>query len=100
KRRINAMTEDEAEALKQAGEAINIVLVALMNNKAPDSPEVQEQVVRHYAMVCQLHDFPLDAYRSLSDMYVADERFRINSDKHHKGLAVFLRDAIHMYCDK
>lgn len=100
KQRLNAMTSDEIEALKQEGETINRELVALMDNKAPDSPEVQALVARHYAMVCKFHEFPPDAYRGLGDMYVADERFRINYDKHHEGLAVFLRDAIHVYCDK
>ena len=34
----------------------------------------------------------------LGQMYVADERFRQNIDKHGMGTAVFIRDAIEAYC--
>ena len=32
-------------------------------------------------------------------MYVEDERFAANYEKHKKGLAAFMRDAINYYCD-
>ena len=32
-------------------------------------------------------------------MYVADERFRINYNKYHTGLAAYLNDAITFYCN-
>jgi DNA-binding transcriptional MerR regulator len=35
----------------------------------------------------------------LGQMYVADERFQNNIDKHGKGTAVFIRDAIQVYCE-
>ena len=34
----------------------------------------------------------------LGQMYVADERFRQNIDKHGMGTAAFIRDAIEAYC--
>ena len=36
----------------------------------------------------------------LGQMYVADERFQNNIDKHGKGTAAFIRDAIQVYCGK
>ena len=36
----------------------------------------------------------------LGQMYVADERFKKNIDKHGDGTAVFIRDAIDVYCGK
>lgn len=37
--------------------------------------------------------------KGLGDMYVNDERFTKNIDKHKEGLSVFLRDAFHYYCN-
>ena len=34
----------------------------------------------------------------LGQMYVADERFKNNIDKHADGTAAFIRDAITAYC--
>ena len=36
----------------------------------------------------------------LGQMYVADERFQNNIDKHGNGTAAFIRDAIQVYCGK
>ena len=36
----------------------------------------------------------------LGQMYVADERFKSNIDKHADGTAAFIRDAITVYCSR
>ena len=36
----------------------------------------------------------------LGQMYVADERFKANIDRHAEGTAAFIRDAIATYCCK
>ena len=36
----------------------------------------------------------------LGQMYVVDERFKNNIDKHADGTAVFISEAILVYCDK
>lgn len=38
-------------------------------------------------------------FRGLGDLYVADERFTKNIDKYKEGLAAFLKEAMHYYCD-
>ena len=38
-------------------------------------------------------------YRGLGDMYVADPRFAAYYEKYAPGLAQFMRDAMHAYCD-
>jgi hypothetical protein len=37
---------------------------------------------------------------SLGQMYVADERFKHNIDKHADGTAMFICEAIAVYCSK
>ncbi|MFF2483022.1 MerR family transcriptional regulator [Paenibacillus sp. NPDC058071] len=41
-----------------------------------------------------------EIFRGLGDMYVADQRFTDNIDKYRTGLAAFMRDAMHIYCDR
>jgi hypothetical protein len=38
--------------------------------------------------------------RNLSDMWVEDERFAINYERIREGGARFVRDAVHIFCDK
>lgn len=56
---------------------------------------------------CDLHrqwlsvfypSYSKEYHRGLSEMYVADERFRANYDKLGPGCTEFLRDAIQIYC--
>lgn len=56
---------------------------------------------------CDLHRQWLGVYsphyskeyhKGLADMYVADQRFRVNYDKLAPGCTEFLRDAVHIYC--
>jgi hypothetical protein len=45
------------------------------------------------------YECTLEIFRGLGDLYVTDERFTAYYDKIKPGLAKFLRDAIHVYCD-
>jgi len=38
--------------------------------------------------------------RNLSDMWVQDERFAINYERIREGGVKFVRDAVHIYCDR
>lgn len=71
----------------------------LRNGFAPDSKEAQELVKRW-------QDFITDNYYTctkeilagLAEMYVSDERFMKNIDRHGDGTARFMSDAIKVYC--
>ena len=60
------------------------------------------------ALVGKLQQFITDNYytctkqilRGLGQMYVADERFKANIDKHGDGTAAFICEAIATYCNK
>ena len=60
------------------------------------------------ALVKELQDFITENYYTctneilagLSQMYVADERFKNNIDKHAGGTAEFVGEAIKVYCSK
>ncbi|MFN1237953.1 TipAS antibiotic-recognition domain-containing protein [Paenibacillus larvae] len=42
----------------------------------------------------------LQKARGIGDLYMADKRFSSNIDKHQPGLAAFMREAMHVYCDR
>ncbi len=75
--------------------------ICMKNEKAPESAEAQ-------GLVKTLQDFITDNYylctkeilSGLGQMYVADERFMNNIDKHADGTAAFISDSIEIYCLK
>lgn len=64
---------------------------------APDSKEVQDVVARHFAWLTQIWTPNAEAYVSLTQMYVDDERFRVHYDEVTPGAAALLRDAAAIY---
>ena len=75
--------------------------LCLKNGKTPDSEESQ-------LLVKKLKNFITDNYYNctneilagLGQMYVADERFRNNIDKHCNGNAEFIRNSINYFCSE
>ena len=73
--------------------------LCMKNGAAPESQEAQE-------LVAKLQNHITDNYYTctkqilsgLGQMYVADERFRGNIDRHGNGTAVFVSEAIVWYC--
>jgi DNA-binding transcriptional MerR regulator len=66
----------------------------------PDSDEVQEVAARHYEWLTQIWTPNAEAYVSLTQMYVDDERFRMHYDEVAPGAAALLRDAAAIYAMK
>ena len=70
----------------------------MKKGRTPDSIEAQK-------LVKKLQDYITDNYylctkeilAGLGEMYVADERFKNNIDKHSDGTAEFIREAIRVY---
>ncbi|MFE3228106.1 MerR family transcriptional regulator [Nocardia sp. NPDC059228] len=65
-----------------------------------DSDEVQAIVQRHYDWLGTTPTGgPVNAqyFNGLGDMYVADQRFAKNYDKHGHGTAAYVRDAMRVY---
>jgi len=85
--------EIDREIVEALGAAARIHL-------APDSPEVQEVVARHYEWLTQIWTPNAEAYVSLTQMYVDDERFRMHYDEVTPGSAALLRDAAVEYAAK
>lgn len=96
--RLKNLGKEGWKNLKEEAEEITRTLAGLMDH-APSRTLVQEAIARHYAHMNQFYDVNETRYRGLADMYVQDERFKDHYDKHREGLAEFVRQAIHIYCD-
>ena len=75
--------------------------ICMKNGNTPDAEEAQ-------ALVKKLQNHITENYYActneilfgLGQMYVADERFKNNIDKHADGTAAYVKDAITHYCNK
>ena len=75
--------------------------VCMRNGKTPDSTETQELVKTLQNHITENYYLCTnEILAGLGQMYIADERFKNNIDKHADGTAEFINDAIEVYCRK
>lgn len=83
----------DREIVEALGAAVRVGFTA-------DGEEVQEIVARHHAWLSQIWVPDADAYRSLTQMYVDDDRFRAHYDEVAPGAAELLRDAAAIFAER
>lgn len=88
---------------RQVNDGLNAVLaqfvVCLQGGQAPDSNEAQALVKELQSYITEnYYTCHNDILKGLGQMYVADERFKNNIDKHATGTAEFVSKAIEFYC--
>lgn len=92
-------SEDQLVALRAEGEALELELGDLLRGGAAvDAAEVQRAIAawaRHVGRFCPLTP---ELFAGLGQHYVAHPAFRARYEAIAPGLAVFLRDAIAVYC--
>ena len=75
--------------------------VCMREVEAPDSAEAQNLVKTLQNHISENYYHCTDEIlEGLGRMYVADERFKNNIDKHADGTAAFICEAIEVYCSK
>ena len=75
--------------------------LCMKNGKEPDSAEVQNLVKMLQNHITENYYLCTnEILAGLGQMYVADERFKNNIDKHADGAAEFIGEAIEVYCFK
>jgi len=98
-KRVKNMSKEEFIRIVKEGKNLIKEIVNKMD-KSPDSKEIQELILKHYNNLGYFYEPNIKIYRGLGNMYVDDKRFTEYYDKYRVGLAVFMRDAINIFCDK
>jgi DNA-binding transcriptional MerR regulator len=96
--KIAKMSEFDQKELAEKFIAI-FKKLAELRHLPPDSKEAQAAIKEWYALLNQIGNYSLEAFKGLGQMYVDDIRFTENIDKFGQGLAKFMRDAMAVYAD-
>lgn len=89
---------------QQVNDGLSVVLaefaVCLQSGQTPDSNEAQALVKELQSYITEnYYTCENDILKGLGQMYVGDERFKENIDKHATGTAQFISEAIEIYCE-
>jgi len=94
-------TKDQKGAIKAEGGEISVRMVTKDPNTSPDDPGVQEAVGDYYVFLNKyFYTCEVSFLRNLADMWVEDPRFAVNYERIREGGAEFVRQAVHIYCDR
>ena len=75
--------------------------ICMRDGKEPDSAEAQNFVKMLQRYITENYYLcTTEILAGLGQMYVADERFKNNIDRHADGTAAFINKAIKIYCGK
>lgn len=85
------------------GEGLENILedfaVCMNGGSSPDSTDAQALVEKLQSYITEnFYTCTNEILAGLGQMYVADERFKNNIDKHSLGTAEFVSEAIKVYC--
>ena len=98
--KTKSYSKDKWNDLAAGMDAIMGQFAAVMTHgDAPDSDAAQDLVKALQSHITEhYYHCTKEILFGLGQMYVADERFKNNIDKHADGTAAFIRDAITAYC--
>lgn len=95
-RKFMNLTKEEYDAMQTLAEKINLSLQeAVISGISPDSERGREIAQMHKNWLCYTWSaYSVQAHQGLTEMYLADERFKKYYDDHLDGCAQFLHDAV------
>ena len=96
--RLKGMTEEEFKEITKLQESYMEALKDGFETGNPAGELAQMAADLHRQWLSLYWDsYTKEAHANIGQMYVDDERFKVNYDKKHPGMAMFLRDAILIY---
>jgi DNA-binding transcriptional MerR regulator len=100
KQKWASYTEDKRNEIKAEGGRLTVRMVSGNPDAKPDDPEVQAAVGEYFKYLNKyFYKCDLEFFRLLADMWVEDPRFAANYDRIREGGAVFVKEAVHIYCE-
>jgi DNA-binding transcriptional MerR regulator len=98
--RINGYSDSKLASIQDSIGDVYSRIASRMDH-GPADPQVQEGVKDwHHLISDNFYDCTIEIFRGLGDLYVDDKRFTANIDKNKPGFAQFLKEAMHIYCDR
>ena len=99
-RKTNGYSKEEFNAMGEGMESIIKEFADCMNGgSSPDSTYSQKLIKKLQRYITEnFYTCTNEILFSLGQMYVADERFKNNIDKHSRGTAEYISHAIEYYC--
>lgn len=95
----NSYTKEQKENIIAEGQA-NTQAIADLMGRLPDDPQVQAVIEKWHHHLKYFYDPSIERMRGLGEMYVDDPRFKAGYEKVQAGLALFMKQAIEVYCDR
>jgi len=100
-RKWSSYSKDQKEEIKKEGARITLRMVTEDPESRPHDPDVQKAVGEYYDYLNKyFYTCEVEFLRTLSDMWVQDPRFSGNYERIREGGAAFVREAVHIYCDR
>ena len=98
--KVRGMTKEQYTELEKLSLEVNETLKTAYEQGDPSSELAQKACELHKRWLCYFWDaYSKEAHLSVARMYVDDPRFTEYYDKIIPGCAVFLRDAVKIYCE-
>ncbi len=98
-RKWNAYSPQKQAQIRAESQDIYISLAALVD-RDPGDPEVQAIIARWHEHMRYFYEPSIERLRGLGEMYVESPDFRATFDRIHPDLAIFMRRAISIYCER
>ncbi|WP_417143849.1 MerR family transcriptional regulator [Raoultibacter massiliensis] len=99
--KLMGMTEAQYQSVQDTETAMKEALLAGMEASDPAGVDAQRAAELHRQWLCAFWKdgtYSKDAHRGITEMYVADDRFKKYYEAIAPGAAEFLRDAVAVYC--
>ena len=97
--KLKNMTKEQYDELEALTQELNNTLKAAFEQGDPGGELAQKACALHKKWLCFYWDhYSKEAHRGVAQMYVDDPRFTAYYDAVAPGCAVFLRDAVRIFC--
>jgi len=99
--KIKGMTETQYNEVEKLSREVNETLKAAFEQGDPSNELAQKVCELHKSWLCCFwHEYSKEAHIGVTQMYVDDSRFTEYYDKIIPSCAVFLHDAVKIFCER
>lgn len=97
----SSYSKEQKAVIKVEGGRLAVRMVSEDPDASPDDPDVQTAIGEYHAYLNKyFYTCDISFLRGLADNWVQDPRFAINYERVREGGATFVREAVHIFCDR